>query len=193
MVSILGDALHALATRSDVKATVGARFDLASGTRYLYHGEGGTFTDSGGHIWEAAGVLGSISGMFAGYGDKNEPMVFSLSGLPSSEYASIYVDQKAEIHGRESAAYLIMFDDDWSLASDPIILRTTVMERLVRHVDAKERVARFTLESESFQVSRCRAPNVFLSHRDQTARFPGDDILERISGYASNMRVLYWS
>lgn len=192
-MSILGDALHALATRSDVKATIGARFDLASGTRYLYRGDGGTFTDSASHVWEAVGSVGSISGMFAGVGDKTEPMVFSLSALPSSEFASIYVDQKTEIHGRECAAYLIMFNDDWSLASDPIILRTTIMERLVKRVDANGRVTSFNLETESFQSSRFRSPNVFLTHRDQTARHPGDDILERISGYASNMRVLYWS
>ncbi len=191
-MSILGDTLALLMQAQHVQATLGVRFDFASGTRRVYRGALGPITDALGHTWEAIGNIGEITGLSLGMGDVSEPLTFELSGLDQSFMATA-VDQKTELKGRDCAVYLLMFETDWSLAGNPVSLRTAVMDRMVRKFDAGNRLVSITLTAESFLVTRFRAPHAFLTHADQDARYPGDRGLERISGYTGPGRVLYWS
>lgn len=190
-MSILGSALVALAQKRNVQATIGARFDFATGTRRVWQGNG-PLLDGLGHTWDAIGNVGKISGLSLGYGDVSQPLTFEISGLDPS-FMSIAVNQKTELKGRECCVYLFMFNSDWSLAANPIALRTAIMDRMVRKFDAQNRLVAITLTAESFLVTRFRAPNAYLTHADQIKRHPGDYGLERISGYTGPGRVLYWN
>lgn len=190
-MSALGDVLSLLVADQSVQASVGVRFDFASGTRRVWRGDG-PIVDGLGHEWNAIGNIGQISGLSLGVGDVSEPLTFELSGLDPS-FMTIAVDQDAEVRGRDCAVYLFAFNSDWSLAANPVSLRTAIMDRMVRKFDAENKVVSITLTAESFMVTRFRSPNGYLTHGDQNVRFPGDRGLERISGYSGPARVLYWS
>lgn len=190
-MSILGSTLDALVKNQNVRATLGAAFDFASGPKLVYRGALGPLTDGLGNTWDAVGNVGAISGLSLGYGDVSEPLTFELSGLDAS-FMSIAVNQRVELKGRECTVYLMVFDQNWQLADAPVALRTALMDHMIRKFDAQNRLVSITLTAESFQVTRFRAPNGYLTHADQIARYPGDRGLERISGYTGPGRVLYW-
>jgi hypothetical protein len=189
-VSILGTLLADIVQGESLQATLGVRFDFSTGTRRVWKGNG-PLTDGLGHTWEGVGNIGAISGLQLGLGDVTEPLTFELSGLDAS-FASVAVDQST-LRGRDCAVYLIVFNPDWTLAENPVSLRTAVMDRMVRKIDSQNRLVSITLTAESFMVTRFRSPNAYLTHADQIARYPGDRGLERISGYtAPAARMLYW-
>lgn len=189
-MSVIGSVLGLLAQNQSVQASLGVRFDFASGMRRVWRGNG-PVTDGAGNTWDAIGDIGQISGLSLGVGDVSEPLTFELSGLDQS-FMTIAVDQQTEIRGRDCAVYLLAFNADWSLAAEPVSLRTAIMDRMVRKFDAQNRLVSITLTAESFMVTRFRSPNGYLTHADQAARYPGDRGLERISGYSGPARVLYW-
>lgn len=189
-MSVLGDILVALVQNQHLQATIAARFDFTSGTKRVWQGNG-PLTDGLGDTWQAVGNIGRISGLQLGFGDVNEPLTFELSGLDAS-FMSIAVNQNAELRGRDCAVYLIMFNQDWSLAANPVVLRTALMDRMVRRFDAQSRLVSITLTAESFMATRFRSPNSYLTHADQIARNPGDRGAERISGYTGPARQIYW-
>lgn len=190
-MSVLGSVLNLLVQDQSIQAALGVRFDFGSGVRRVWRGDG-PIVDGLGNTWEAIGNIGQVSGLSLGVGDVSEPLTFELSGLDQS-FMTIAVNQDAELRGRDCAVYLLAFKSDWSLAADPVSLRTAVMDRMVRKYDSQNRLVSITLTAESFMVTRFRAPNGYLTHGDQIARYPGDRGLERISGYTGPARVLYWS
>lgn len=189
-MSILGATLAALVQGQNVQAALGARFDFASGATRVWQG-GGPLVDGTGNTWSGIGNVGSISGLSLGFGDVTEPLVFELSGL-DPVFMSHASNQQTELKGRDCAVYLMVFNTDWSLASNPISLRTAIMDKMVTKFDSVQRKVSITLTAESFMVTRFRSPNSYLTHADQIARYPGDRGLERISGYAGPGRVLAW-
>ncbi len=190
-MSILGSALDLMVRGQHVQATLGARFDFGSGVRRVWQGNG-PLVDGLGNTWDAVGNIGKITGLSLGYGDVSEPLTFEISGLDAS-FMTIAVNQRTELKGRDCCVYLFVFNKDWSLAANPISLRTAVMDHMIRRFDSQNRLATITLTAESFMVTRFRAPNAYLTHADQIARYPGDRGLERISGYTGPARVLYWN
>lgn len=189
-MSLLGATLASLVQGQSVQAALGVRFDFASGTMRVWQGAG-PLVDGAGNSWSGVGNVGSISGLSLGIGDVAEPLTIELSGL-DPVFMARAANQQSELKGRDCAVYLIVFKEDWSLASNPISLRTAQMEKMVTRFDSAQKKVSLTLTAESFMVTRFRSPNSYLTHADQIARYPGDRGLERISGYTGPGRVWVW-
>jgi hypothetical protein len=193
-VSILGETLSLLVDQNqNLQASLGVQFEFASGTRRIWRGSG-RIKDQDDNVWEPIGQIGTISGLQLGIGEVTEPLTMELSGLDPT-FMSISINQATELKGRDCTVYLMVFNEDWSLAARPVALRTAVMDRIVRKFSMSNKLVGITLYAENFLVTRFRSPNGYLTHADQQARFPteGDRGLERISGYTGPARVLYWS
>ena len=190
-VSNLSALLQTCVTNQNVQGAFGMRFDFTSGTQYVYQGTW-PVTDGDGNIWQAVGNIGEITGINLGVGDNAQPLQITLSGLDPS-FAALAANQGTELKGRPCALYFLGFNVDWTLADEPAVVQSMLMDHMVTRFDSPARRVTIVLTMESFLVSRWRAPNGYLNQADQTVRVPGDNGLARLAGYAGPGRVVAWS
>ncbi|MGA8172326.1 MAG: hypothetical protein WB816_16050 [Methylocystis sp.] len=190
-MSNLSALLQACVTEQNVRGAFGLCFNFASGTQYVWKGNG-PLTDQNGNVWQAVGNVGDIKGINLGVGDTSQALEIIVSGLDPS-FAALAANQGTELKGRTLSLYFLGFNPDWTLADVPEVMQTMVMDHMVTRFDNPARSVTITLVAESFLVSRWRAPNGYLNYADQVARYPGDNGLARLAGYSGPARVSAWS
>jgi hypothetical protein len=171
------EELEALSA-STVRLATLVDFDWVGAPTYLWNGTGTRVF--AGKTYIGCGDVGSIEGLEEARGTQANQVTFTLSGVADSpaDLLAKAIDDTDIVQGRVVAVSIQLFNQDWAVLSDPILIWFGFCQqpRVTREAASTEVGARriLTLPAEGMFVGRARPAAGRYTDREQQARFPGD-------------------
>mgnify|MGYP000078226926 CR=1 FL=1 len=159
--------------------------DFATGAKRWWAGFG-PLTHAG-HDWEGVGDLISISDLTTDYQMSADPVTFTLAA--TAEMMILARNSRSAVTGRQVVVYSQLFATTayegvgpWQPLAQPMPLFVGTMGPMTYDADGPAQ-RRITLQCEGFFARRNAPPRGLWTDRDQQARYPGDQGLERVGIY----------
>lgn len=148
--------------------------------------------------WEPTMGLGTVTGLEQASNGAAPEMRIEMSGVDPAIVA-MASGASSEFYGRLVTVYWQFWAvpknglaDDWIALGDPVVIMWGLMRSIVSGRKSTEKgvMSILTLTAETPFEGRARARNSYLTDLDQKARYPSDQMLERVAGLET--REIKW-
>lgn len=173
----LSGAAAAAVQAEVVRRTCAVELDFGSGFVRL-NGSPADIT-IGGELYTGVGMLGGISGVEESGELRSYGLTLTLSGVPRDAVA---IALGEHYQGRPGTVYEVLFDDDWQVITDPIVMFRGRMDQMPIKLGAEAQVS-VTLTNRLADWDRPRLRRY--TDEDQQRQFPGDLGFQFVSATAA--------
>lgn len=166
---MMPETVREMAAGRAVKVARLFQFDFLSGTKRFWDGLGDL--PAGGHTWQGAGDLISVSGLEWAEGLAAAQATFLLAAT-TPEIIQVALTAEIEAKNRPCAVMLQFLSERYVALDQPVGVWAGRMDRPIFKGDVRNQ--QINLTAETLFVDRIRAPWGLQTDTDQQARFPGD-------------------